>query len=205
MGSGASSASSQTGSNPNVNHCSGNESRKTSTIQSKKHSSSAGFIMLSYEPTHTPLGRKHGFIKEGFPEHGLIQDRYFLIKDHFKGIDKLRTTDKFGAPNFRKAQGSYPVYGMGQPTRDGLGMVIQTLLENGHKVSCFALFFPCGFSVCVTFSAFTSLLLLLVNSWRVFLRGRVYLYLTSLSSSWKIGFPLVISVPLLLKEKAKSK
>lgn len=140
MGSGASSASSQTGSNPNVNHCSGNESRKTSTIQSKKHSSSAGFIMLSYEPTHTPLGRKHGFIKEGFPEHGLIQDRYFLIKDHFKGIDKLRTTDKFGAPNFRKAQGSYPVYGMGQPTRDGLGMVIQTLLENGHKVSCFALF-----------------------------------------------------------------
>ena len=90
--------------------------------------------MLSYEPTNSPLSRKHGAIREGFPVHGLVQDRYFLIKDHFKGMDKLGTMEKYGAPNFRKAQGSYPVYGMGQPTRDGLEVVIQSLQENGHKV-----------------------------------------------------------------------
>ena len=58
-----------------------------------------------------------------------------LIKDHFDGIDKLKTLDKYGAPNFRKSRGPYPVYGMGQPSRDGLAHVIQTLVESGHKVS----------------------------------------------------------------------
>ncbi|RMX44573.1 hypothetical protein pdam_00002748 [Pocillopora damicornis] len=135
MGTGASSGGSQTGSNPNVKEGSTPSaedklSRKTSSI-SKKHSN--GFITLSYEPTNTPLIRKRGFIKEGFPIHGLIQDKYFLIKDHFDGIDKLKTLDLYGAPNFRKSRGPYPVYGMGQPSRDGLAQVIQTLVENGHK------------------------------------------------------------------------
>lgn len=136
MGTGASSGGSQTGSNPNVKEgftpsAEDKLSRKTSSI-SKKHSN--GFITLSYEPTNTPLIRKRGFIKEGFPIHGLIQDKYFLIKDHFDGIDKLKTLDLYGAPNFRKSRGPYPVYGMGQPSRDGLAQVIQTLVENGHKV-----------------------------------------------------------------------
>ena len=136
MGTGASSGGSQAGSNPNVKEGSipsteDKSSRKASSI-SKKHSN--GFITLSYEPTNTPLIRKRGFIKEGFPVHGLIQDKYFLIKDHFEGIDKLKTLDKYGAPNFRKSCGPYPVYGMGQPSRDGLAHVIQSLVENGHKV-----------------------------------------------------------------------
>lgn len=66
--------------------------------------------------------------------HGLIQDKYFLIKDHFDGIDKLNTLETHGAPNFRKSRGPYPVYGMGQPSRDGLAQIIQTVVENGHKV-----------------------------------------------------------------------
>lgn len=137
MGTGASSGGSQAGSSANVKEGStpiepeSRSSRKTSSI-SKKHSN--GFITLSYEPTHTPLIRKRGCIKEGFPVHGLIQDKYFLIKDHFDGIDKLKTLDTHGAPNFRKSRGPYPVYGMGQPSRDGLAHVIQTLVENGHKV-----------------------------------------------------------------------
>ncbi|KAJ7379134.1 Paladin [Desmophyllum pertusum] len=135
MGTGASSGGSQAGSNPNVKESSlpsteEKSSRKTSTISKKQ---SNGFITLSYEPTNTPLIRKRGFIKEGFPVHGLIQDKYFLIKDHFDGIDKLKTLDKYGAPNFRKSRGPYPVYGMGQPSRDGLAHVIQSLVENGHK------------------------------------------------------------------------
>lgn len=138
MGTGASSGGSQAGSNPNVkeslssNESENKSSRKTSTVSKKR---SNGFITLSYEPTHTPLARKRGYIKEGFPVHGLIQDKYFLIKDHFDGIDKLKTSDKYGAPNFRKSRGPYPVYGMGQPSRDGLAHVIQTLVESGHKVS----------------------------------------------------------------------
>lgn len=140
MGTGASSGGSQAGSCPNVKEGStpiepeSRSSRKTSTVSKKP---SNGFITLSYEPTHTPLIRKRGCIKEGFPVHGLIQDKYFLIKDHFDGIDKLKTLDTHGAPNFRKSRGTYPVYGMGQPSRDGLAHVIQTLVENGHKVSSF--------------------------------------------------------------------
>lgn len=137
MGTGASSGASQTESCPNIKERSSSieqetrtASRKTSSI-SKKYSN--GFITLSYEPTHTPLVRKRGCIKEGFPLHGLIQDKYFLIKDHFDGIDKLNTLETHGAPNFRKSRGPYPVYGMGQPSRDGLAHIIQTVVENGHK------------------------------------------------------------------------
>lgn len=100
-----------------------------------KKKASNGFLVFSYEPTHVPLSNKRGAVKEGFPEHGLIQDKYFLIKDHFKGIDRLKTVNDFGAPNFRKARGVFSVYGMGQPSRDGLAKTIQILLENGHKVS----------------------------------------------------------------------
>ena len=136
MGTGASSGGSQAGSNSNVQaeQQTGSQdrsSRKASSI-SKKHSN--GFVTLSYEPTNTPLLRKRGFLKEGFPVHGLIQDKYFLIKDHFDDIDKLKTLDKYGAPNFRKSKGNYAVYGMGQPSRDGLAQVIQCLVQNGHKV-----------------------------------------------------------------------
>ena len=105
----------------------------SSSQAAKKQSN--GFFVFSYEPTHVPLANKRGAVKAGFPEHGLIQDRYFLIKDHFKGIDRLKTMKEYGAPNFRKARGVYSVYGMGQPSRDGLARTIQVLLESGYKVS----------------------------------------------------------------------
>ncbi|XP_068744690.1 paladin-like isoform X1 [Montipora capricornis] len=136
MGTGASSVGSQAGSSPNVKESSTateHDRRPSRKISSISKTYSNGFITLSYEPTHTPLIRKRGCIKEGFPLHGLIQDKYFLIKDHFDGIDKLKTLETHGAPNFRKNRGPYPVYGMGQPSRDGLAKVLQTLVENGHK------------------------------------------------------------------------
>lgn len=143
MGSAASSVSSPPGSSPSLNqnvpttpihsNTSIQRGRKASSAPKKQ---SNGFIVLSYAPTNTPLVRKRGQIKIGFPEHGLIQDKYFLIKDHFDGVDRLNTLQSCGAPNFRKAAGGlYPVYGMGQPSKDGLALVIETLIENGHRVS----------------------------------------------------------------------
>jgi len=151
MGSAASSVSSPPGSSPSLNQSpstpvnnsnpniqrSVQRGRKASQIPKKQ---SNGFIVLSYAPTNTPLVRKKGRIKNGFPEHGLIQDKYFLIKDHFAAIDRLKTLSKCGAPNFRKAGGLYPVYGMGQPSKDGLSLVIETLIENGHRVRFFNLY-----------------------------------------------------------------
>ncbi|XP_032236615.2 paladin isoform X3 [Nematostella vectensis] len=137
MGSAASTVASPPGSHHNIQQSAENSpinsahrTRKASSVPKKQ---SNGFIVLSYAPTHTPLVRKRGRIKTGFPEHGLIQDKYFLIKDQFKGIDRLDTLKKYGAPNFRKASGSYPVYGMGQPSRDGLAVVIEELICRGHK------------------------------------------------------------------------
>ncbi|XP_031574791.1 paladin-like isoform X3 [Actinia tenebrosa] len=143
MGSAASSVGSPPGSSPSLHQqhqttpihtavpINTSKIRKGSTAPMKKQSN--GFIVLSYAPTNTPLVRKRGKIKTGFPEHGLIQDKYFLIRDHFNGIDRLNTLETCGAPNFRKAGGSYPVYGMGQPSKDGLALVIETLICNGHK------------------------------------------------------------------------
>ena len=141
MGSAASSVGSPPGSTPSLNqnnpttpvhsNTSITRSRKASSAPKKQ---SNGFIVLSYAPTNTPLIRKRGRIKTGFPEHGLIQDKYFLIKDHFDGVDRLNTLQSCGAPNFRKAGGLYPVYGMGQPSKDGLALVIETLINNGHRV-----------------------------------------------------------------------
>ncbi|XP_041485535.1 paladin-like [Lytechinus variegatus] len=68
-----------------------------------------------------------GAIKKGMPEHNLIQEKYFMVADHFKDMDELNTTAKYGAPNFRKAHGGYPVYGMGQPSSDGLRRVMEYL------------------------------------------------------------------------------
>ena len=144
MGSAASSVGSPPGSSQSLNHnnpttptpvhSNTNQSRrKASSAPGKKQSN--GFIVLSYAPTNTPLVRKRGRIQTGFPEHGLIQDKYFLIKDHFDGVDRLNTLRSCGAPNFRKAGGNYPVYGMGQPSKDGLALVLETLIDNGHRVS----------------------------------------------------------------------
>ncbi|XP_077999424.1 paladin-like [Glandiceps talaboti] len=74
-----------------------------------------------------------GRIKEGMPEHNLVQNKYFMVKDHYHGIDMLNTIKKYGAPNLRRAHGGYPVYGMGQPTREGLRQILETLLDDGYS------------------------------------------------------------------------
>ena len=58
-----------------------------------------------------------------------------MVGDQFKGIDELNTSAKYGAPNFRKAHGGYPVYGMGQPTSEGLKKVMDFLENEKYSVS----------------------------------------------------------------------
>ncbi|XP_033644456.1 paladin-like [Asterias rubens] len=72
-----------------------------------------------------------GCIKDGFPEHMLVQEKYFMVADQFEGIDKLQTSEKYGAPNFRKAGGGFAVYGMGQPTGVGLERTMDIIAREG--------------------------------------------------------------------------
>ncbi|XP_033103115.1 paladin-like isoform X2 [Anneissia japonica] len=68
-----------------------------------------------------------GAISEGNSEHALIQGMYFLVLDHFKGIDEINTLPKYGVVNFRTAGHGFPVYGMGQPSGNGLHNVMNFL------------------------------------------------------------------------------
>ena len=65
----------------------------------------------------------------------LFQDKYFMIADMCKQMDKLNTRESTGVPNFRKSGGGYPVYGMGQPTRNGLSRLMDDLQKEGCPVS----------------------------------------------------------------------
>ncbi|XP_071952525.1 paladin-like isoform X2 [Antedon mediterranea] len=68
-----------------------------------------------------------GSISEGNSEHALIQGVYFLVFDHFKGIDEINTLSKYGVANFRSTGHGLPVYGMGQPSGVGLHCVVNYL------------------------------------------------------------------------------
>ena len=63
-----------------------------------------------------------------------LQNKYFLVRDINTTMDRLATLSQFQAPNVRRCRGNYPVYGMGQPTKDGLTSIIQGLKEEGHQV-----------------------------------------------------------------------
>ncbi|KAK1794480.1 hypothetical protein P4O66_011351 [Electrophorus voltai] len=68
---------------------------------------------------HDDLPRTHykmGRISDSMPEHLLVQGSYFMVLDVFSKADVLNTTCSCGAPNFRQSTGSYPVFGMGQPS-----------------------------------------------------------------------------------------
>ena len=73
-------------------------------------------------------------LRDGMPEHPLIQGRYIFVKDHYDGIDILGTQKKIGAPNFRQAGSNYNVYGFGQPTCEGLENILYQLVKSGKKV-----------------------------------------------------------------------
>ena len=69
-----------------------------------------------------------------------FQNKYFLVRDISTTMDRLATLSQFQAPNVRRCRGSYPVYGLGQPTKDGLTSIIQGLKEEGHQVHLHEIF-----------------------------------------------------------------
>ena len=64
-----------------------------------------------------------------------FQHKYFIVADQCKQEDALNTRQTTGVPNFRKCEGGYPVYGMGQPTRNGLSRLIDDLQKAECPVS----------------------------------------------------------------------
>lgn len=63
------------------------------------------------------------------------QGEFFMVQDVYSKADVLNTTGSYGAPNFRQVKGSYPLYGMGQPSLNGFKQVLQWLQAQGHEVS----------------------------------------------------------------------
>nr|XP_015201945.1 PREDICTED: paladin isoform X2 [Lepisosteus oculatus] len=74
-----------------------------------------------------------GRISDTMPEHYLVQGKYFMVQDVYSKADVLNTTGSYGAPNFRQAKGSYPLFGMGQPSLSGFKQVLQRLQTQGYE------------------------------------------------------------------------
>uniref|UniRef100_UPI00398F4586 paladin isoform X3 n=1 Tax=Pristiophorus japonicus TaxID=55135 RepID=UPI00398F4586 len=74
-----------------------------------------------------------GRISDNLPEHYLVQGKYFMVCDIYNKIDVLNTTGNYGVPNFRQAKGSYPVFGMGQPSLNGFKQVLQVFQQEGYE------------------------------------------------------------------------
>lgn len=64
-----------------------------------------------------------------------FQGEYFMVQDVYSKADVLNTTGSYGAPNFRQVKGSYPLYGMGQPSLTGFKQVLQRLQAQGQEVT----------------------------------------------------------------------
>nr|XP_015818521.2 paladin isoform X1 [Nothobranchius furzeri] len=76
---------------------------------------------------------KVGRISDSMPEHYLVKGEYFMVQDVYSKVDVINTTDHYGAPNFRQVKGSYPLYGMGQPSLNGFRQVLQRLQAQGQE------------------------------------------------------------------------
>ncbi|KAM9558157.1 paladin isoform 2-T8 [Salvelinus alpinus] len=76
---------------------------------------------------------KVGRISDSMPEHYLVQGEFFMVQDVYSKTDVLNTTGSYGAPNYRQVKGSYPLYGMGQPSLNGFKQVLQRLQSQGHE------------------------------------------------------------------------
>ncbi|XP_078386819.1 paladin-like isoform X2 [Cetorhinus maximus] len=74
-----------------------------------------------------------GRISDNLPEHYLVQGKYFMVCDIYSKLDVLNTTGSYGVPNFRQAKGSYPVFGMGQPSLNGFKRVLQVFQQEGYE------------------------------------------------------------------------
>jgi len=62
------------------------------------------------------------------------QGQYFLVRDVSPDDDKLGTLHHFLAPNVSEASHGFPVYGLGQPTMNGIRNFVQALKDGGKKV-----------------------------------------------------------------------
>uniref|UniRef100_A0A1A7YHZ2 Paladin n=2 Tax=Iconisemion striatum TaxID=60296 RepID=A0A1A7YHZ2_9TELE len=76
---------------------------------------------------------KVGRISDSMPEHYLVKGEYFMVQDVYSKADVLNTTGDYGAPNFRQVKGSYPLYGMGQPSLNGFRQVLHRLQAQGQE------------------------------------------------------------------------
>ncbi|XP_051945944.1 phosphatase domain containing paladin 1b isoform X1 [Xyrauchen texanus] len=78
-----------------------------------------------------------GRISDMLPEHYLVLGEYFMAQDVNNRADVLNTTESYGAPNFRKVKGNYPLFGMGQPSLSGFKQVLQRLQIEGYEEMIF--------------------------------------------------------------------
>jgi len=62
------------------------------------------------------------------------QGQYFLVRDVGPDDDKLGTLQRFLAPNVSEASHGFPVYGLGQPTLNGITDFVQGLKDRGKQV-----------------------------------------------------------------------
>lgn len=76
---------------------------------------------------------KVGRLSDTMPEHYLVQGEYFMVQDVYSKADVLNTIASYGAPNFRQVKGSYPLFGMGQPSLNGFKQVLQRLQAQGYE------------------------------------------------------------------------
>ncbi|XP_062851289.1 phosphatase domain containing paladin 1b isoform X2 [Trichomycterus rosablanca] len=74
-----------------------------------------------------------GRISDTLPEHYLVLGEFFMVQDVNNRVDVLNTTGSYGAPNFRKAKGNYPLFGMGQPSLNGFKQVLQRLESEAYE------------------------------------------------------------------------
>ncbi|XP_031416667.1 paladin isoform X2 [Clupea harengus] len=89
-----------------------------------------------HDDTHK-TNYKVGRISDTMPEHYLVQGSFFMVQDVYSKADVLNTTASHGAPNFRQLKGTYPVFGMGQPSLHGFKQVLQRLQSQGHEIIFF--------------------------------------------------------------------
>ncbi|XP_026871582.2 phosphatase domain containing paladin 1b isoform X1 [Electrophorus electricus] len=74
-----------------------------------------------------------GKISDTMPEHYLVLGEFFMVQDVNCKADVLNTTGNYGAPNFRKAKGTHPLFGMGQPSLNGFKQVLQKLESEPYE------------------------------------------------------------------------
>ncbi|XP_074649067.1 paladin-like [Tubulanus polymorphus] len=75
----------------------------------------------------------YGRVADNMPEHPMVRNKYFMALDVGHKVDQLGTLKQYKAPNVRYAKGDLPVYGLGQPTLEGLELLIGNLKDDGYQ------------------------------------------------------------------------